>query len=61
MTWEEAREQAQRDVEAVANKLPKNKKTLLCSEMLAVRILLAKERLRIKNGGNNGAKRETTC
>ncbi len=60
MTWEEAREQAQRDVEAVANRLPKNKKTLLCSEMLAVRILLAKERLRLKNGGNNGSKRETT-
>ena len=60
MTWEEAREQAQRDVEAIANKLPKNKKTLLCSEMLAVRILLAKERLRLKKGGDNGAKRETT-
>ena len=29
MTWEEAREQAQRDVEAMANKLPKNNDSVL--------------------------------
>ncbi len=56
MMWEEARKQAQIDVEILIQRFRKRGKNGLCPEILAIRVLLAKERLLFKQlqGGMNG-------
>ena len=48
MMWEEARKQAQIDVEILIHRFRKRGKDGLCPEILAIRVLLAKERLLFK-------------
>lgn len=62
MTWEEARKQAQIDIEALIQRFQRRGKGGLCPEILAIRVLLAKERLLFKQlqGGINDTTGEGT-
>jgi hypothetical protein len=56
MTWEEARKQTQIDIENLVQRFQQRGRSLPCSEVLAIRVLLAKTRLILKQGGSDGAR-----
>jgi hypothetical protein len=59
MTWEEARKQTQIDVETLVHRFQQRKRSSLCPEVLAIRVLLAKTRIMFKQiqRGENGARK----